>query len=93
MAALSPRVAFAVPNTLTGEGNLQVDISFENMESFSPAAIAAKVDSLRKLLEARTQLDSLKTYMDGKSGAEELLTQVMKDPDILKTIAQAPKPE
>lgn len=93
MAALKPRVAFTVPNTLTGEGNLQVDVSFESMEDFSPAAIAKKVDSLAKLLEARTQLSSLLTYMDGKSGAEELLAQVMKDPDILKTIAQAPKPE
>ena len=93
MAALKPRVAFTVPNTLTGEGNMQVDVSFENMEDFSPAAIAKKVDSLKKLLDARTQLSSLLTYMDGKNGAEELLAQVMKDPDILKTIAQAPKAE
>jgi type VI secretion system protein ImpB len=93
MAALKPRVAFTVPNTLTGEGNMQVDVSFENMEDFSPAAIAKKVDSLKKLLDARTQLSSLLTYMDGKNGAEELIAQVMKDPDILKTIAQAPKAE
>ena len=93
MAALKPRVAFTVPNTLTGEGSLQIDVSFENIEDFSPAAIANKVDSLKKLLEARTQLSSLLTYMDGKNGAEELLAQVMKDPDILKTIAQAPKSE
>jgi type VI secretion system protein ImpB len=93
MEALKPRVAFAVPNTLTGEGSLQVDVSFESMEDFSPAAIAKKVDSLSKLMEARTQLSSLLTYMDGKNGAEELLAQVMKDPDILKTIALAPKSE
>ena len=93
MAALKPRVAFTVPNTLTGEGNMQVDVSFENMQDFSPSAIAKKVDSLKKLLDARTQLSSLLTYMDGKNGAEELLAQVMKDPDILKTIAQAPKAE
>jgi predicted component of type VI protein secretion system len=29
--------------------------------------------------------------MDGKSGAEELLTKVMQNPDLLKTIAQIPK--
>lgn len=93
MAALKPRVAFTVPNTLTKEGNMQVDVSFESMEDFSPAAVARKVDSLNKLLEAREQLSSLLTYMDGKNGAEELLAQVMKDPDILKTIAQVPKAE
>src|SRR6201986_583076 len=56
MKACKPRVAFQVPNTLTGEGNLSVDITFESMEDFTPAAIARKVDSLNKLLEARTQL-------------------------------------
>ena len=38
MKSCKPRVAFQVPNTLTGEGNLSVDISFESMEDFSPAA-------------------------------------------------------
>ena len=65
-----PRVAFQVPNTLTGEGNINLDITFESMDDFSPAAIARKVDALNKLLEARTQLANLITYMDGKSGAE-----------------------
>ena len=53
---MKPRVAFQVPNTLTGEGNLAVDITFESMDDFSPAAVARKVDALNKLLEARTQL-------------------------------------
>ena len=91
MTAIKPRVAFTVPNTLTGEGSLMVDVSFDSMEDFSPAAIAAKVGPLGKLLEARKQLAALLTYMDGKNGAEELLAQVMKNPDILKTIVQAPK--
>ncbi len=56
MKAMKPRVAFMVPNTLTGEGNIAVDITFESMDDFSPAAVARKVDALNKLLEARTQL-------------------------------------
>ena len=40
MKAMKPRVAFQVPNTLTGEGNLAVDITFESMDDFSPAAVA-----------------------------------------------------
>src|SRR5882757_624185 len=47
LKAMMPRVAFAVPNTLTGEGNLQVDLTFESMDDFSPAAIAKKVEPLR----------------------------------------------
>jgi type VI secretion system protein ImpB len=92
MKAMKPRVAFMVPNTLTGEGNLAVDITFESMDDFSPAAVARKVDALNKLLEARTQLSNLLTYMDGKSGAEDLITKVLNDPTLLQSLAGAPKP-
>jgi type VI secretion system protein ImpB len=92
MKAMKPRVAFMVPNTLTGEGNVAVDITFESMDDFSPAAVARKVDALNKLLEARTQLSNLLTYMDGKSGAEDLIGKVLADPALLQTLAAAPKP-
>ena len=92
MKSMKPRVAFMVPNTLTGEGNLAVDITFESMDDFSPAAIARKVDGLNKLLEARTQLSNLLTYMDGKTGAENLITKVLQDPALLQSLAAAPKP-
>ena len=92
LKAMKPRVAFSVPNTLTGEGNLSVDLTFESMEDFSPAAIATKVDALNKLLQARAQLNNLVTYMDGKTGAEELLAKVLKDPALLQALASAPKP-
>lgn len=89
MKAMKPRVAFQVPNTLTGEGNLNVELTFENMEDFSPAAVASRVDALKKLLEARQQLSNLITYMDGKSGAEELVSKLLQDPALLKTLAAA----
>ena len=92
MKAMKPRVAFQVPNTLTGEGAMSVDITFENMDDFSPAAVTRKVDSLAKLLQAREQLSNLITYMDGKSGAEELLAKVLADPALLGTLAAAKKP-
>ncbi|XQK55262.1 type VI secretion system contractile sheath small subunit [Escherichia coli] len=92
MKAIAPRVAFAVPNTLTGEGQLMVDITLENMDDFSPAQIARKVDALNQLLEARTQLANLQTYMDGKAGAENLINKLLQDPTLLKALASAPKP-
>ena len=92
MKSMKPRVAFSVPNTLTGEGNVAVDLTFESMDDFSPAAIAAKVEPLKKLLEARTQLSNLMTYMDGKSGAEDLIAKVMQDPTLLKTLAAEAAP-
>ncbi|MBP6897966.1 MULTISPECIES: type VI secretion system contractile sheath small subunit [Pseudacidovorax] len=92
MKAMKPRTAFAVENTLTGEGELKVELTFENMDDFSPGAIARKVDSLNKLLEARNQLSNLVTYMDGKGGAEELLAKVLEDPALLQSLAAAKKP-
>ena len=93
MKAMKPRVAFMVPNTLTGEGNVAVDITFESMDDFSPAAVARKVDALNKLLEARTQLSNLLTYMDGKAKAEDLIAKVLQDPTMLQALASTPKQE
>jgi type VI secretion system protein ImpB len=92
LKAIKPRVAFQVPNALTGEGNLSVDITFESMDDFSPAAVARKVDALAKLLEARQQLANLVTYMDGKGSAEELIGKVLQDPALLKSLAATSKP-
>ena len=52
-----------------------------------------KVEPLRKLLEARTQLSNLMTYMDGKTGAEELIQKTLQDPALLQALASAPKPK
>ena len=93
MKACKPRVAFQVPNTLTGEGNLNVELTFESMDDFSPAAVARKVVALNKLLTARTELSNLLTYMDGKSGAEDLIAKALNDPALLKSLASTPKPE
>jgi type VI secretion system protein ImpB len=93
LKSMKPRVAFRVPNTLTGEGEMSVDITFESMDDFSPAAVAGKVDSLSKLLQARTELSNLLSYMDGKSGAEELIAKVLQDPALLKSLSGEAKPE
>lgn len=93
MKSMKPRVAFQVENTLTGEGNLPVDITFDSMDDFSPAAVARKVDGLSKLLEARTQLANLITYMDGKTGAEELIAKVLADPALLSSLTAEAKPQ
>jgi type VI secretion system protein ImpB len=62
------------------------------MDDVSPAAIARKVEPLRKLLEARQQLSNLLTYMDGKNGAEELLAKLLADPALLKSLSTSVKP-
>ena len=89
MKSMAPRAVFSVPNTLTGEGNLSIDLTFESMKDFTPGAIAAKIDSLRPLLEARTQLQTLMAYMDGKSGAEALIERILQTPALLSSLSGA----
>jgi len=89
MAAIAPRAAFNVDNTLTGEGKLAVDVTFKSMEDFSPGKIAQNVPALKKLLDARQELNDLMLYMDGKDGAQDLLDKVLKDPELMKALAAA----
>ncbi len=95
LKAMKPRVAFQVKNTLTGEGTLPVAITFQSMDDFSPAAIAEKVEPLKKLLDARQQLSNLITYMDGKGAAEELLANKLKNlsefKQLVETLGLEPK--
>lgn len=91
LKSMKPRVVTTVPNTLTGEGNLALELTFESMDDFTPGAIARKVDALRTMLDARSQLSNLLTYMDGKSGAEELLAQLMDNPELMRALAASDK--
>jgi type VI secretion system protein ImpB len=93
LKAMKPRVAFAVPNSLTGEGNLSLDITFEKLEDFSPDAVARKVDALNQLLQAREQLQNLLGYMDGKDKAQDLIANALKNPALLQALASTPKTE
>ncbi|MBS9444259.1 type VI secretion system contractile sheath small subunit [Photorhabdus heterorhabditis] len=90
MKSLRPSVAFPVDNTLSGEGKMQVALTFNTMDDFLPDAIARQVDPLNQLLEARTQLANLLSYMDGKSGAEELIASILQNPELLKSLSTAP---
>lgn len=87
-----PRVKLRVPNRLAGDGELAVDLKFQSLDDFSPAAIARQVPALAALLEARTQLANLITYMDGRTGAEELIAKVLQDKNLLESLASSAKP-
>jgi type VI secretion system protein ImpB len=90
LKSMKPRVELQVPNTLTGEGSLPVEITFQSLDDFSPAAIARNVPSLDALLTARSQLSNLLTYMDGKTGAEELLARLLSEPALMQALNSAP---
>lgn len=93
MKAIKPRVAFSVPNVLSEEGgNLSVDISFESMNDFSPEAIAKKVEPLKKLLQDRTELANLLSYMDGRTNAEDLMKKIIDNKGDIDSVVDSCKP-
>lgn len=93
LKSMKPRVTMQVPNTLTGEGNLNLALTFESMDDFKPAAIARKTGALNQLLEARTQLENLTKNLDGRVDAEEMILKMLNDPALLQSLASAPKPK
>lgn len=92
LKAMKPRVAAMVPNTLTGEGQLGIDLTFQSMDDFSPAALARNIEPLRRLLDARGHLANLLTYMDGKVGAEDLVAKLLADPALMRSLSAQPAP-
>ncbi len=93
LKAVEPAVRMRVPNKLTGEGEIAVEVKFESLADFSPAAVAKQVPALAQLLAARQQLANLITYMDGKSGAEELINKLLHDKTLLESLAKNPAAE
>ncbi len=91
MKSMAPHTKFRVPNKMTDEGELSVDLSFESMDDFNPAAVASKVDGLKDLLQARKELSNLLSYMDGKEGAESLINKILNDPALMKALAAKAK--
>lgn len=92
LGAVKPGLAFRVDNKLGSEGGdsdkLGVQLKFEKMADFEPAAVANQVPALAKLLEARQRLANLQRYMDGKAAAEQQLQKLLNDPDLMRLLNQ-----
>ena len=88
MAAIQPGVSFRVQNKLTDNSTekMGVELRFEKMADFEPAAVAKQVPAVAKLLEARMQLANLQRYMDGKVAAEDQLRKLLADPALMQAL-------
>ncbi len=87
LASSAPRLTFRVDNKLTNDGSkISVELKFSNLDDFNPVNVVSQVDSLRKLLEARTRLTDLLGKLDGNDKLDELLQDVVANTDGLKEI-------
>jgi type VI secretion system protein ImpB len=89
MAAIQPGMNFHVQNKLgdpdAGE-KLSVNLRFNKIDDFSPAAVARQVPATAKLLQARDQLSNLLRYMDGKVAATDQLRALLNDPQLMAAL-------
>jgi len=92
MAAIEPAINFRVDSRLgeggDNEGKLGLQLKFRKMADLEPAAVAKQVPPLAKLLEARQQLANLQRFMDGKAAAEEQIRTLLKDPQLMRLLAE-----
>jgi len=88
MAAIQPGITMRVENKLGDESGekLSVNLKFEKMADFTPAAVARQVPATAKLLEAREQLANLLRYLDGKVAAEDQLKKLLSDPQLMSAL-------
>lgn len=85
--SMKPRVAFRVPNTVTGEGELRVDLTFECLDDFSPSAIAKRMVPLSQIFADRNRLATLLCYIDGMPRAEDWIARLLADEDRMRALA------
>lgn len=86
MAKIAPRLDLSVPDTLKGEGNLKVELKFNDFDQFHPEAIARQIPRLAKLLEARQQLRDLLAKLDGNDELDALLENILQNTEDLKAL-------
>lgn len=80
MAAMAPRLQMSVPNRIDGEQkNLNVDLTFSELDSFTPTGVARAVPAISKLLETRAKLNDLLAKLEGNESLNDLLAEVVND--------------
>jgi type VI secretion system protein ImpB len=87
MAGMRPRLALKVDDKLANDGTkLEVELRFNSLEDFEPDGIVQQVEPLRKLVETRRRLLDLLSKIDGNARLEELLQEIIHDPDSLQQL-------
>jgi type VI secretion system protein ImpB len=91
---MSPSLSWKVENTLTDDGSeFSVNLNFNSIEDFEPAAVVNQVEPLRKLMETRNKLRDLMTKVDRSEELENVLEEVLSNTANLDSIAKELKIE
>ncbi len=87
IAAFSPRVSFAVKNTLLNDGSeLNVELNFKHLEDFDPDNLVKQIKPLQQLIEERQNLFGLFYIFEGDENLENFLQHILDNPDELNQL-------
>jgi type VI secretion system protein ImpB len=87
MRRMNPKLRLKVDNKLSDDDSqMSVELSFNSMDDFQPAAVVNQVDPLRELMETRNKLRDLMTKVDRSEELEELLERVLNNSDDLEKL-------
>jgi type VI secretion system protein ImpB len=86
MGKIEPRLELSVPDTMKGEGNLKVELKFQQFADFHPESLVRQVPRLAKLLEARQQLRDLLAKLDGNDELDSILERIVQNSEELKKL-------
>ena len=87
MERIGPGVRAKVDNVLEdGDKEMMVELAFNKMEDFKPENIAKQVPALKKLLEAREQLEEILSKADVSQNLESILEEVLQNNEKLAAI-------
>jgi type VI secretion system protein ImpB len=88
MASMTPGLKLKVDNKLADDGTqMSAELKFNSLDDFEPARVAAQVPALAALLETRAKLRDLMSKADRSEELENLLEQVLRSENELKTLS------
>jgi type VI secretion system protein ImpB len=97
MSGIAPRISFRVPNALQNDDSLlSANLTFSEIDDFSPVQVLKQVSGLKELYQARQKLNDLLTKLDGNDELSALLGDVIaksEKQDELRKALQAPGAE
>lgn len=88
MKDMGINLGFSVPNKIDPDNseNLQVDLPFPSMRSFSPDEVAKNVPKINGLLTLKELLQEVMANVDNRKSYRKLLTELMGNPEALKSL-------
>ena len=90
LASMNPGINMKVKNILQDDGSeFSVNLKFETMDDFEPAAIVNQVEPLRKLMETRNKLRDLSTKADRSDDLEDIIEKILNNKADLSELAEA----